>query len=236
MGEFSLDKYNSLGAVLILLPYLDNDGYLKRKTVEGKPCLSRSDISGILKLGIKTFENVLKELKACGLLIVEGARKSQIYKINTNYHSRGKLVHGTDTAVRIQNRGLKAMYEEGNVKLDAVGFFYLLIPYLSYDCCSLVRRVNFAGDNENALSLAEICELLGMSNKTVQKYLGMKFNYKLKEGYYQIPVAITSSAFDGSNKKIITLNPLLFRRNEKVTGELTLASISVLFRNLSKKI
>lgn len=229
-------KLTTLGAVLILLPYLDNDGYLKRRTVEGKPCLTRAEILNILKLGAKTFENVVKELKATGILIIEGGKKSQVFKLNPELHLRGQLPEGIDKAVRIQNRGLKALFEEGNAKLDAIGFYYLLIPYLSYDCCMLVRNVNFAGDNENAISVSELCEELGMTPVTVRKYLSLKFDYKLKEGYYQLPACITASTIDKSNKKVIIVNPLIFRRNEKDTGEIGLGDMSELFRNLSKKL
>lgn len=226
-----------LGAVLTLLPYLDNDSYLKRRTIEGKPHLTRHEIFTILKLGDRNFEKILKELKDCGLLIVEGSRKSQIFKINTHYHLRGELPKGIETVVRIQNKGLKALFEEYNAKLDHIGFFYLIIPYLSYDCCMLVKNPNYRGDNDNCLSLAELGEVLGMSNKTVQKYLSTKFTYPFKDGgLYEAPVAITASTFDRTNKKVIILNPVLFRRNEKVTGELKLSDMSELFRSLSKKL
>mgnify|MGYP001102856331 FL=1 len=226
-----------LGAVLILLPYLDNDGFLKRRTVEGKPYLTRQEIFSILKLGSRNFEKIMKELKECGLLISEGSIKNQIFKLNTNYHLRGTLPEGIETVVRIQNKGLKALYKEGNTKLDQIGFFYLLLPYLSYDCCILVKKPNFKGDNDNALSLTELGETLGMTNKTVQKYLSTKFIYSFKDGgLYEVPVAITASTFDKTNKKVIILNPVLFRRNEKITGELKLSDMSELFRNLSKKL
>lgn len=97
-----------LGAVLVLLPYLDTDGYLKKRTVEDKPYITKNELLMILKLTAPTFERVLKSLKDCGILEVEGTRNNQRFKVNPAYHLRGNLPKGLDRVVRVQNRGIKS--------------------------------------------------------------------------------------------------------------------------------
>lgn len=161
----------SLGALLVLLPYLDTDGYLKKMAgAKDKPMLSREEVIGILKVPPENFKKILSCLKGSELISVEGTKGNQVFKINPVYHVRGKLPKGLDKVVRVQNRGIISAFDDGNVKLDQLGFLYMLIPHLSYNNCRLVKDVNGAEDVDNALSITELSEKLGLTIKTVEKY------------------------------------------------------------------
>lgn len=228
----------SLGAVLVLLPYLDTDGYLKYRTVKDKPFMNRNEIIKILRLSAATFDRVLRSLKDCGILEVEGIRNNQRFKINPYYHLRGKLPEGLDKVVRVQNRGIRSVFEEGNsdIKLDQLGFLYLLIPHLSYNNCRLVKIVNGSEDIDNALSITELAKKLGLSLKTIEKYLKFKVEYKFKDGLYRVPIALSFCAYGEKNRKSIIVNPTFFRRNKTVSGEILFSNLDIYFKNASKKI
>jgi hypothetical protein len=227
----------TLGAILVLLPYLDNDGYLKKMSgVKDKPYLTRVEMIKILKVSEENFKKIISNLKESGLISVEGTRVKPIYRINQNYHIRGSLPNGVNKVVRIQNNGINSAFKESNMKLDQLGFLYLLIPHLSYDNCRLVKDVNGTDTIENALSLAELSEKLGLSENTVQKYLKMKMFYKFREGTYQVPVTISVCAFGDEKQKSTLVNPLIYRRNMMVTGEIRFKDLDINFRNASKKI
>lgn len=236
----STNKLNltALGAVLVLLPYLDIDGYLKKRTVEDKPYITRNELLIILKLTAPTFERVLKSLKDCGILEVEGTRNNQRFKVNPSYHLRGKLPEGLDRVVRVQNRGIKSAFEEGNsdVKLDQLGFLYLLIPHLSYNNCRLVKDINGSEDIDNALSVTELAERIGLTVKTVEKYLKFKIVYKFKEGLFRVPLALSFCAYGEKNKKSIIINPVFYRRSKNISGEILFNNLDINFKNASKKI
>ncbi|WP_338433206.1 HTH domain-containing protein [Clostridium tyrobutyricum] len=226
----------SLGAVLVLLPYLDNDGYLKRRTVEGKPMLTRKDIKEILKVSEVTLKRTLKALKDTGIIAVEGSRRNQIFKLNTDLHLRGQLPDGVIEAVRIQNKGIKALHEETNIKLDTLGFLYLLIPYISYKSCMLVKNVNKPEELINSLSMEELCEELKMADRTVNKYLKLKFKYSFKDGYYEVPAFVFVTNPSYPKKKATLINPMLVRRNMEITGEIRFSELDCVFKSMSKKL
>lgn len=227
----------SLGALLVLLPYLDTDGYLKKMSgAKDKPLLTREEIISLLKVSSENFKKILSCLKVSELLSVEGTKGNQIFKVNSRFHLRGKLPIGLDKIVRIQNRGIVTAFDGGNVKLDQLGFLYMLIPYLSYNNCRLVKDVNGSDDVENALSITELAENLGLTVKTVEKYLKFKIEYKFKDGLYKVPMAISFNAYGEKNKKSILVNPIFYRRNMDVTGEIMFNNLDIYFKNASKKV
>lgn len=227
----------SLGALLVLLPHLDTDGYLKKMAgSKDKPMLSREEIIGILKVSPENFKKILSCLKVSELLSVEGTKGNQVFKINPIYHVRGKLPTGLDKVVRIQNRGIVSAFDDGNVKLDQLGFLYMLIPHLSYNNCRLVKDVNGEDDVDNALSITALSVKLGLTIKTVEKYLKFKVVYKFKEGFYRVPLALSFCAYGEKNKKSIIVNPIFYRRNKVVTGEILFNNLDIYFKNSSRKV
>lgn len=221
---------------MVLLPSLDNDSYLKKRTIEGKPLLTCSDLKELLKLKDRNFSKITKELKDVELLIVEGRGKNQKYKLNPQFHIRGKLPEDIIEVVRIQNRGIRALYEESNIKLDTIGFIYLILPYVSYKNCVLVKDVNKPDDLDNALSLEDLYKEIGMTEKTAKKYLKLKFHYKFPEGVYEIPAFVWITNPSYPKKKATMVHPILIRRNEEVTGEIHYSDLSIIFKMMGKKI
>lgn len=133
-----------------------------------------AEIQKKLRLGEKTFEKLIKELKDCGVLIVEGDnRKKQIFKINPDYHYIVKAEGKITNLARVQKYGFNRLYEDSSIKLDIICFLYLLIPYLSYENCTLVKDVNRPADFENGISIEELTQELNMDKRTIQKYLKM---------------------------------------------------------------
>lgn len=224
----------SIGAVLVLLPYLDEDGYLKRRTVKGKPYITRHEIITILRLPNSSFERVLRSLKETGIIDVDGTRNRQKFRINKLYHLRGTLPGKVNKVVRVQNRGVKSAYEEGDsiVKLDQIGFLYLLIPHLSYDNCRLVKDINGPEDISNALTITELSERLGLSVKTVEKYLKFKITFKFRDGLYKVPVALSFNSVGNKNRKSVIINPILFRRNKEIDGEIRFRDLLTCFKEM----
>lgn len=227
---------SSLGALLVLLSYLDNDGYLRKRTLEDKPLLTRAEIQEILGTSVNTTTRTLNNLKSCGILIVEGTVRNQIFRINPLFHSRGKLPEDIIHVVRVQNKGIKTLHEQSNIKLDAIGFLYLLIPYMSYDSMCLVKDLDGEEGLDNALSMEEICKELGMADRTVAKYLKLKINYNFKQGEYKVPVFVYVTNPSYPSRKVTFVNPVIFRRNMKTTGELNFNELDNIFRRVAKKV
>ena len=226
----------TLGAVLVLLPYLDNDSYLKKRTLEDKPLLTRRDLKEILKVSDTVLKRAIKSLKDCGVLEIEGSNKNQIFRINPLFHSRGGLPEDTVNVLRVQNRGIKALYDSSNIKLDTIGFLYLLIPYCSYESVMLTKDPAQIADSDNVLSISELAEELEMAERTVDKYIKTKFQYKFREGKYNVAVFMIVVNPSQKNKKMLAINPVIFRRNMKVTGELGLSDLDDYFRASAKRV
>lgn len=225
----------ALGAILVLASNIGYDGYLRKQT-KSDDCLTRVEIQKKLKLGDSTFKKLIRELKDCGMLIVEGeSQKKQIYKLNTAYHSVGKVESTVENLARIQKYGFNRLFEENNVKLDQIGFLYLLIPYLSYENCTLVKDVKKPTDLINALSVGELANELNMDKRTLNKYLKVEFNYQLKNGYYRMPI-VAMFKKPSDKKELIIVNPVLFRRRKGFFDNIRYEELEEAFKNVSVKL
>lgn len=225
----------SLGAILVLSSSIGYDGYLRKQT-KTDDCLTRTEIQKKLKLGEKTFDKLLKDLKDCGMLIAEGEnRKKQVFKLNTAYHSVGKVEGNIQDLARVQKYGFNRLFEENNIKLDQIGFLYMLIPYLSYDNCTLVRDTKKPTNLTNALSVTELATELGMDKRTVNKYLKVEFNYQLKNGYYRMPV-VALFRKPSEKKEMIIVNPVLFRRRKGFFDNVRYEELEEVFKSVSVKL
>lgn len=224
----------SLGAIIVLASNMGEDGYLRKQT-RSTAYLTRAEIQKKLKLGDSTFKRFVKEIKECGLLTIEGTTKNQVFKLNTEYHSYGKVTGKVNELVRIQQYGFNRLYEENSIKLDQIGFMYMLIPYLAYENCTLVRDVTLPTDVNNALSLTELAEVLRINKATVKKYISFQFNYHLKDGDYRMPV-VALFRNPNSKKETMLVNPVLFRRRKGFFENIRYSELEEVFKSVSVKL
>ncbi len=225
----------TLGSVLVLASSLKEDGYLhKQRRVNDY--LTRSEIQKKLKFKDGTFKRVLKEAQASGLLIVEGeSQKKQIFRLNADYHFYGEAGRNAPKLVRVQKHGFNRLFNDNKTELDQIGFLYLLIPFMNYENCTLVRDITKPADFNNALSVNELSKELGMTRQTINKYLRIEFCYKLRNGYYRMPVVCLSRR-PREKKEVITLNPVLFRRRIGFFANIAYHELEESFKCVSVKL
>lgn len=225
----------SLGAILVLASNIGENGYLIKQT-KSDEYLTRAEIQKKLRLGDSTFKRLLKELRECGLIIVEGeSQKQQIFKINSDYHYIGKVEGKASNLARVQKYGFNRLYEDSSIKLDRIGFLYLLIPYLSYENCTLVKDTSKPADFVNGITIEELMEELNMDKRTIQKYLKTEFNYKLKDGEYRMPI-VAFAEKPSSKKKVILVNPVLFRRRKMFFDNVRFDEMEEVFKMVCVKL
>jgi hypothetical protein len=214
---------------------LKEDGYLhKQRRVNDY--LTRSEVQKKLRLKDGTFKRVLKEAQASGLLMIEGeSQKKQIFRLNADYHFYGKAGRNAQKLVRVQKNGFNRLFNDNKTELDQIGFLYLLIPFMNYDNCTLVRDIKKPADFNNSLSVNELSTELGMTRQTINKYLSIEFCYKLKDGYYSMPVVCLSRR-PSEKKEVITVNPVLFRRRKGFFTNIAYHELEESFKRVSVKL
>lgn len=236
--EFLADSklsLTALGAILVLGSSIGYDGYLRKQTKTDN-LLTRTELQKKLKLGDSTFKRLLKELRDCGMLQIVGeSQKKQSFKLNSDCHFVGKVEGKVTDLARVQKYGFNRLFEDDGIKLDSIGFLYLLIPYLSYENCTLVRDTEKPADINNGLSIDELEVLLNMDKRTIKKYISLEFVYPLKDGEYKMPVTVIFRK-PSEKKELIMLNPVLFRRKKGFFDNIRYSELEEVFKSVSVKI
>lgn len=230
MAEKKLST-SALGLLMILGCHL-NSGSDVLCTQKKTPYTTAElvDFTGVPK---RTFVRTMDELKACGLVIVEGTVRKPIYTINSNYHFVGRNPQANKSA-RTYVNGVKAL-QEAKLSLSEIGFVYAVLPLLAYDRCVLVRdRDSGEDDTENLHDISSLCEYLGLTRNIISKYLKMTFEFDFSEGRYEVPVFGKFSA--GGRISAYLMNPMIIRRAIKEAGNGKFESLEDMFKIYRKRV
>ena len=219
--------------LLMLLGCELNNGDTKLATQKGRT-LTTSELIEKTNTPRRTFIRAMDELKACGLILIEGTARKPVYIINSNYHFVGKNPQANISS-RTYIDGVKALQEAG-LSLSEIGFIYAVLPLLAYNRCVLVKDRNNGEDDINNLhDISSLCEYLSMTRNVLSKYLKMTFEYEFKEGRYKVPVFGKFSA-GGSRVNSYLINPVIIRRAVKDVNYRMFESLEDMFKIYRKKI
>jgi len=184
MSEKKLST-SALGLLMILGCHLNNGSDVL--CTQKKTPYTTAELVDLTDVPKRTFVRAMNELKACGVVIVEGTARKLVYTINSNYHFVGRNPQANKSA-RTYVNGVKALQEAG-LSLSEIGFVYAVLPLLAYDRCVLVKdRDNGEDDTDNLHDISSLCEYLGLTRNIIAKYLKMTFEYEFSEGRYEVPV------------------------------------------------
>ncbi|MGC7871546.1 hypothetical protein ACPUYX_08425 [Desulfosporosinus sp. SYSU MS00001] len=180
----------------------------------------------------RTFVRAMDELKACGIIIIEGTAKKPVYKLNTDYHFVGTNPQASKSA-RTYVNGVKALQESG-LSLSEIGFIYAVLPLLAYDRCVLVKDRGTGEELDNPHDISSLCEYIGITRRNLSNYLNMTFEYEFKDGRYKVPVFGKFSA-GGSRVYAYLMNPVIVRRAVKADLS-NYDSLEAMFKIYRKKV
>lgn len=192
-----------LGASLFLATFINSEDTLVCRKGKNKTPYTRTEIQILLNMKDRTFAKFIRLGKELNLFSIIDEK----FYFNREFHFVGKNTDAQRYA-RLYKLNIRALYHS-NGKFDTLGFLYLLIPYISYDDCSLVNI-----DNE-FMCKNDLITLLGFSKPTVNKYLSTTFNAHRNKREYSV-----YAIYKQNQQQIIKLNPLIIRRTTQYKGSI----------------
>lgn len=172
----------TLGTMMMILGEVnwskeeDTKGMLMNE--EGRP-MKMKDLEELFGKSRRVTTTIIRTLKDAGFLRAEGETVSTVYFVNPEFHVMGTSVD-KGNFVRLYNKDLKQLTKETRViegkarriSPDALGFFYMLMPYIHMNMNAIVHNPNEMERNNVKLALkTELHDLVGVDRKTVSKYM-----------------------------------------------------------------
>lgn len=157
----------------------------------------------------RTFAKFLSSMKKYKLL----EEQKGVFRLNKQYIFVGKNTNA-DKCARGYRRGMGCL-KNSNLSLGQIGFLFLIIPYLDYEECKLVRK------EDQILLQKDLEAVLGLSKATIRKYLETVFLYKRTKSSNGIKLRMFMKMSRGG----IYVNPIIIRRSTALKGEVRLSDL-----------
>ncbi|EGW39790.1 hypothetical protein [Desulfosporosinus sp. OT] len=231
MAEKKLST-SALGLLMILGCHLNNGSDVL--CTQKKTPYTTAELIALTDVPKRTFVRAMDELKACGLVIVEGTARKPVYTVNSTYHFVGRNPQANKSA-RTYVNGVKAL-QEAKLSLSEIGFVYAVLPLLAYERCVLVKdRDNSEDNTDNLHDIASLCEYLEVTRMNLSKYMKMTFEFDFNEGRYRVPVFGKFSA-GGSKSNAYIVNPVIVRRAVMNINYSNYADLEGMFKTYRQKV